>query len=101
MQSNQCLLCQRNLLLGPSGGICRAFPLGIPPEILGGAFDHSAVHPEQFNKTILKIEEGEKLPEDFTKFPQAEDFPGGKMKAPGEEAPEFPPYKVEGSDSLF
>lgn len=89
MQSNQCILCLRNLRIGPPGGICRAFPLGIPQEILDGRFDHSKPHPEQFNKDILRLDEDPGVP--FERFPMVEDFDGMPIKAT-DERPNFPPY---------
>lgn len=91
MQSTQCQTCARNLVIGPPGGICRAFPLGKPQEILNGRFDHSKAHPEQFNKDILRIEAGEG-PDNLERFPQEQDFEGIPIR-PGDEAPEFPPFE--------
>lgn len=49
MQSDQCILCKNY-----QGELkCKAFPDGIPTDILQGRFDHKERHPEQDNDILF------------------------------------------------
>jgi hypothetical protein len=48
------LICFKCIHLNPDGGGCRAFPQGIPDEILSGENLHKKPLPEQKNKIVFE-----------------------------------------------
>lgn len=58
MMGSQCPTCI-NLYEHTKKLSCRAFPKGIPIEILTGEFDHSKPHEGDHGITYVKIEKGE------------------------------------------
>lgn len=49
--SEQCQDCEHFALYSPS---CKAFPEGIPRNILDGDFDHTKIHPDQDNDILFE-----------------------------------------------